>query len=246
MKRINAFYDGFARIVPLAVLTCLTLVIFVFSSCSKDEPDEEKGCDPGLPVSGNLRFSSGDGQYQYRTSGGGLISIRLDNSILISHEEYAGFSLELWGIVGAVGGMGELSANHENLNGKHIKDRHGPTRTILFPDGAKITIVAAGEYERIRTVTIYEAGQMHRISSPCNTVVLSSTNAAEIKRLDDAEADGEAGSIEITPTGLIYWNNYTEPTPGNRTENKFKLGGLIKDQPNLINDFYDDPRLGHT
>ncbi len=224
------------------------LAILMFSSCKKDKEAGERKNECGLVVDpkGKLNFDAAEGVYNYRTSGGGQILIKLNAHIKIMHESYPGFKMEFWGLVSQSGPTGILSGNHENLNGKHIKDRHGSRRTIIFPDGAKMTIVTAGEYEQILSVSIYEAGEAHRIAGPCNTVLLSTTDAAEAKKLDDAEADGEAGSIELTPTGLIWWNDYTEPTPGNRTEQKVKLGEILRSRPDLVNDYYDDPRLGHT
>ncbi|MCG2615370.1 hypothetical protein LZZ85_13805 [Terrimonas sp. NA20] len=224
------------------------LMILLFSSCKKDKEAAERKNECGLVVDpkGKLNFDAAEGVYNYRTSGGGQILIKLNAHIKIFHESYPTFKLEFWGLVSQSGQTGILSGNHENLNGKHIKDRHGVRRTIIFPDGAKMTIVTAGEYEQILSVSIYEAGEAHRIAGPCNTVTISTTNAAEAKKMDDEEADGEAGSIELTPTGLIFWNNYTEPTPGNRTEQKVKLAEILRDRPDLVNDYYDDPRLGHT
>ncbi|MET0465777.1 MAG: hypothetical protein ABW007_21625 [Chitinophagaceae bacterium] len=224
------------------------LVILLFSACKKDKEDEQQRNECGLVVDpkGKLQFDAAEGVYNYRTSGGGQILIKLNAHIKIFHESYPNFKMEFWGLVSQSGPTGVLSANHENLNGKHIKDRHGVRRTLIFPDGAKMTIVTAGEYEQILSVSIYEAGEAHRIAGPCNTVTISTTDAAEAKKMDDEEADGEAGSIELTPTGLIWWNNYTEPTPGNRTDNKVKLGEILRSRPDLVNDYYDDPRLGHT
>lgn len=46
---------------------------------------------------------------------------------------------QLWG-KSATGSL--RAALHENLNGKHIKNRIGNNRTIFFPNGTKITGVA--------------------------------------------------------------------------------------------------------
>jgi hypothetical protein len=64
--------------------------------------------------------------------------------------------------------------------------------------------------------------------------------------LDQAQADGETSTLEITQTGLLYVTIYTEDQPGNKIMNRVELGSLVNGKPNQVNDLFDDPRLGHT
>lgn len=221
----------------------LAALLICFSACKKDKQPPNP-CGDAVAAKGRLTQLS-DGTYRYQTSGGAVIKVDMSMFIRIEHNDYAGFSIELWGGV-EENGRTWTSANHENLNGKHIKDRHGNRRTIIFPDGAKLTLVASGEYEPLISATIYDGEECHRIMAECNTLSHSSLSAADAQRLDNAEADGETAAIEFTNIGLLYVNVYREDVPGNKVEARVPLGSIERGSPNMINDFYDDPRIGHT
>ena len=74
----------------------------------------------------------------------------------------------------------------------------------------------------------------------------SGQSAFVAKSLDDAEADGETATFELTATGLLLYNIYHEDEPGNKVYERVMLGELSRSQPNMVNDYFDDPRLGHT
>jgi hypothetical protein len=241
MRRINKKLYG-------AGLLALLLSI---AACKKDKDKEpsDQSC-VAVAAAGRIKFEAATETYTFRTSGGGHIKVALGSSlsflaVTISHEGYANFKIELWGDT-LVNGVKKTSANHESLNGKHIKDRFGSRRTIIFPDGAKITLVADGEYGPLRSISIYDGAESHRINPACNVLVKSATNATMAKQLDDEEVDGETASFEITATGLLYFHLYKEETPGNKAGPRFNLGELFLNKPNQVNDYYDDPRLGAT
>jgi hypothetical protein len=135
---------------------------------------------------------------------------------------------------------------HENLNGKHIKDRLGNNRSVVFPDGTKITLEAAGEAGALQAVSIYDGAESHRINATCVTLEYSALDAAAAQAMDDAQPDGETSTFIISPTGLIFKHIYIETTPGNKVPSSQKLGELYLNNPNQVTDYYDDPRLGHT
>ncbi|MCR6721176.1 MAG: hypothetical protein NVV59_13035 [Chitinophagaceae bacterium] len=115
------------------------------------------------------------------------------------------------------------------------------------PDGAKMTIVASGEYLPVIQISVYEGNECHRIIADCLYASISSTgDAAKAKQMDDAEADGETSTIEFLTNGLLWLNIYTENTPGNKIMNRVPLGELDKLNPSNVHDHYDDPRFGHT
>ncbi|HRQ51216.1 MAG TPA: hypothetical protein PLR74_11805 [Agriterribacter sp.] len=192
--------------------------------------------------------SPGNGWYEYQSGGGVTIKIQqhvdfeglritLTDVSYPNHIEY-----EIWGISES----GEHSAMHENLNGKHIKDRIGDNRTVFFPDGTKITCVAAGPNKSVTAISIYDGANAHHLNITCNTIEYSASNAAVAKRLDELQPDGETSTYELTDTGLMFYNIYTEDMPGNKVEQRVNLGALFNDNPNNVRDFYDDPRLDHT
>lgn len=226
------------------------VVLFLTSACSKDEVSKEDfpifgTCKP-VDFTGNLSQSISENTYTYLTSGGGKIVMDQKNAYIgISHKNYTIFKIELWGTV-EVNGETLYSANHENLNGKHIKDRFGNRRTIIFPDGAKITMITSGKYGPLVSVSIRDGNEYHYLNFNCKTLEYSSINSPYSQRLDEAEADGETGTFEITETGLNFFNIYIEDTPGNKIEEKVPLGRIYKDKPNETIDDYDDLRLPNT
>ena len=222
----------------------LLAVVLPFAACEKDK---EPTCPSGLAAKGKLVKLDAQ-NFEYRTSGGGTIRYSNDNTKVIElfHDNYPNFRIEFWGN-DAANGISRLSGTHENLNGKHIKDRVGPIRTFIFPDGAKVTFVAGNDTLPITSFTIYEGGECHRISAYCFIVESSTINdAALAQQMDNAEPDGETSTIEFIPTGMHWLNIYTEATPGNKVNKRELLGGLKTGEPNTVNDYYDDPRLGHT
>lgn len=230
---------------------CLFILLLFLTACHKDkesakEEDLSESCKPVVPA-GRLSHDPGTDTYNFRSTGGGRIKIALGadlslRAVTINHDDYPGFKIELWGIADD----DKLSANHENLNGKHIKDRIGTRRSIIFPDGTKITMVAEGLYERLLSISIYDGDESHRINGVCNTLEHSSTSRSMALKLDSEEADGETGGFELTETGLTFFNQYTEEMPGTHLMNYEVLGTLEINNPTQVNDYYDDPRLGHT
>jgi hypothetical protein len=222
----------------------------VFLSCKKEKDDGEKPpvlgtCQSVMPK-GHLT-QTGTGTFIFKTNNGGSIEIS-SMSITLKHDTYPGFKLEFWGDAGPAGHPLN-SANHENLNGKHIKDRINLRRTIIFPDGTKITTLASGYAGPPISISIYDGAESHYINANCNyvnTLEHSSTNTAIAKLLDDAEPDGETSTFEFTAMGLVWVNIYTEDVAGNKVMNRVLLGELNRSNPNQVIDHYDDPRLGHT
>ena len=235
-------------------IIAITTVMFsmMFSGCRKyldnDGMDQlpQFGSCKAVPFSGNLTQSVADNTYTYLTKSGGKILMDQKNlAITISHKDYVNFKIELWGGL-EVDGESLHSANHENLNGKHIKDRLGSRRTIIFPDGTKFTLITSGIHDPLVSVSIHEGNAYHYINYSCKTLEYSSINSPFAQRLDDAEADGETGTFEITATGLLFYNIYIEDTPGNKKEEKVPLGEIYRDEPKRVTDYYDDPRLMNT
>jgi len=203
-------------------------------------------CQP-VAQAGCFSTTTIDGIFTYATSGGGEISIDLKkpgyHTIQIRHKAYPGFSLRLWGHRA----LGDRVFQMEHLNDRHIKNRLGSRRTIIFPDGAKMTLVTSGEEAPALSLSIYDGSQVHHINLTCGVLEYSNASSADLaRRMDEAEADGEAGGFEITDTGLIFFNLYTEDEPGRKVENRYDLGELDRNAPDQVKDHYEDPRLGNT
>lgn len=226
----------------------LTLIT-VFASCKKDEPMQqgkipEDPC-PGVPLRGNLSYNDSTKTYLYVTKGGGIVLLG-PASLKFQHIDYENFTFELWG--GYIeNGISYLSFYHENLNGKHIKNKIGNHRTILFPDGAKVTLVAENDTAVVSKISIYDGADCFELDMLCNRILkYSSSDASVTQARDNAEVDGETCTFDIDETGLLLYNIYTEDEPGIKVEDIYNLGEFFFHNPYDVKDYYDDPRLGWT
>src|SRR5690606_3365819 len=231
------------------ILLIIIILGFITLSCSKtnDDIDREEfpklgTCEAVNPL-GNLSIASvDDDNFVYKTNGGGKMIYYTENHIFyFSHDNYPSLAIQFWGAFNNVS-----SSVHEFLNGKHIKDRLGNRRSFIFPDGAKITMAYADNFGPLLSVSIIEDNAYHHINFECQTVEYSSINSPYAKQLDDAEADGETSTIEFTETGLFFLNIYIEDVAGQKVEERVPLGGLYKDNPQYVDDLYDDPTQEHT
>ncbi|MBL7697374.1 MAG: hypothetical protein JNK79_04430 [Chitinophagaceae bacterium] len=219
------------------------------ASCKKESesPKEELpelGTCVSVSPSGRLAMS-GTNSFTYITPGGGEIYVDLEGTIVIKHNFYENFKLEFWG------GIEDdsnpiISANHENLNGKHIKDRIGKNWSIIFPDGVKVTFTSAGKDQPVLSVSIYDGSEIHHFNATCHSLEYSSTSSPFVNELDALQPDGETSTFEFTDTGLTLWNIYIEDAVNKRVEKRQRLGELSRDNPNQVNDYYDDAKLDHT
>jgi hypothetical protein len=217
-------------------LAIVALTLFI-TSCEKDI---EKNCQP-VEIKGKLTHNESANTYQYKTSGGWVIDINFFDRITFSHPNYPGNSLEL---SGAPGGS-FTTAREEIFNGTHIKNRHGSRRSIILPDGVKVTMAARGEEGDLIWVSIYEGNESHRINAICG-VDHSSLDYEEAQQMDNNEADGETGLLSLTIIFMQFTNLYSEKTLTDKimyiellAEAKFAI-------PAEVTDSYDDPRLSDT
>lgn len=165
--------------------------------------------------------------------------------ITMKYNMHPWFTFELWGD-GSVNGDEIYSAVHESLNGKHIKDRLGNSRSFIFPNGTKLTVESTGWNHAASFVSIYDGKVSQHINVECFTLELSTNNGNITSSLEKKQADGETATIEIGSTGILLLNIYDEVTPGNKTESRLDLGEIYFDEPDQVTDLFDDPRWGHT
>lgn len=138
---------------------------------------------------------------------------------------------------------------HENLNGKHIKDWEIDRRTLLLGDGTRITMHASGPQMVVDTMSIYDGHNNVQIDNAGNTITHASRSLADTRCREGEQHDGEtARFVTDTVTGKARYDQvYTEDELFNITPSTQPLGdtgGYAN--PNQVNDYYDDPRLGHT
>jgi hypothetical protein len=237
----------------LSRLLLFATVATVCYSCIKDHelPEEPQiprlgTCQPVLPK-GRLTYIASQNAYQYVTSGGGVIKISGSTVTCTFNEK---ITVQFWGGPAEPG----TGMRHENLNGKHIKDWLGTTRSFIFPDGSKITYAINPGNKRTMSISIYDRDQAHHINSLCDdsvegstTLEYSETNSVIAALLDKAQPDGETATLEVIEKGVLYLNIYTEDEPGKRVEKRVPLGTTGDDNnPKQVNDLYDDERLAHT
>lgn len=234
-------------------MTRLGLLILLggLLGCRKDKPSQEPlpvlGTCQAVTESGCLSTTSVRGVFTYTTAGGGEIIVDIGGqsfpSVLMRHRGYPGFTLSFGGRF--VQRTPRFFAEH--LNDRHIKNKQHNNRTIYFPDGAKITLVSEGIDGPTKSLRIYDGTQVHHLNLTCGVLEFSGVVSVDVvRRMDEAEADGEAGGFEITETGLLFFNLYTEDQPGRIIENRYNLGELHRNEPKKVTDYYDDPNLSHT
>ena len=218
---------------------------FLFSGCRKEEQKEIETypvfgtCEP-VTAKGGISQSIPDSSITFMTSGGGKVLIDQKRHIIsISHKDYPKLQIQFWGII-EIENRRMNSAYHESLNSKRIKHKNTAHRTIVFPDGAKFTMLADSAFAPLKAATFYDGNECHHINLICNKLEYSSSNSSFAKQIDDTEPDGETATFEFTETGLLFVNIYTEEIAGEVNENRVLLGELFRDNPKHVNDYYDE------
>tara|TARA_R110002049_G_scaffold97098_3_gene236956 strand:- start:8923 stop:9609 length:687 start_codon:yes stop_codon:yes gene_type:complete len=216
------------------------VILLLLSSCSKKDDDNQ---DEDVPKLGTCESMSPTGNFSsidlskeiftYETCSGGKIV--MDQQLLtITHKDYAHLKIEFWGIT------------QENLNGKHIKDFSSNRRSLIFPDGTKITLVNSNLGDSRISISIYDGNVYHQINYGSKKLEYSAVNSPNAQELDDMQADGETCKFEFTETSVLFLNIYTEDVVGEKVEERVPLGEIFKDEPTTVHDYYDDPRLSRT
>jgi hypothetical protein len=206
--------------------------------------------DPPPPPSETEVLVAHKGGWLWTTSTGWTVFV-LDQIVTVTTPDGTG-KVEWWGFTSA-GQTPPVDPFHENLNGKHIKDTLGGVRSLLLPDGAKITARSVSGVPGIQPVSLYDQGRAYHVDALANTLTSETLEAAAAAEEEEAEADGETAAVYLPGKGVLeYWNVYQQDedldgTPLDAVPAKQQLGetgGTAN--PNQVNDFYDDPRLIHT
>jgi len=198
-------------------------------------------CESSVPI-GRLTFDGPTG-YSFFTSGNWRVMVRPDYSVRILVPGWP-WHLEFWG---APATPQSPVTTHENLTGKHIKDRLMSARTVHLTDGTTVTLFGLDSPETAG-VSIYDQDQTHRIMLKD----LRLTHSCAVGRFGETdEADGEASDVTMNADGMLWRNTYTQDElpgriPGAKVPGIVPLGQTNFINLNQVTDFYDDPRLGHT
>jgi hypothetical protein len=236
----------------LKKLIAIAILLLTMFSCGKDDDTITETQDCELVFISNGLSASDCGLYQYVSDSG--VTIKINAHGVITYTDTSTFpnifTIQFWGTDGT--DKGYAYAGLENLNGKHIKDRFGINRTILHPNGLKITLISTGTFPYIAGedyftgATIYDGAIVHHIDLVTNHIEYSGNNQYVADNVDANEADGETSTYEVVGTMLYYYNIYTENELGNKIIERVDLGSLNSLDPNQVNDLFDDPRLNHT
>ena len=225
----------------ISLIAICSLMLF---ACKKDKNDDtvnlpQFGTCNAAAAAGKLSFNAATGNYVFRTSGGGTITINPASHITLFHDDYPSFDIQLWGTVNT-GGQVKTAGTHESLNGKHLKDRISSRRTVYFPDGSKFTLVSNGIVEPILSISIYDGAECHHLNFNCssNTIEWSTASNGFTEQLDLNEADGEAGGFQFTSTGLIFNDYYVEETVGNKLVDTIPIGEIFRANPSQVVDYW--------
>jgi hypothetical protein len=204
-------------------------------------PPEGAGGDGSAGMQGRLTQPK-TGTWEVITSAGWKIRVVPADASVVILAPNGRDHLEYWG-------DGNV---RENLNGKHIKDWFSEHRTVLIPGEGMVTLTRAKNPATskvtIKTVSIYDADQTHRIDLHSGVVIFSQQQP---RVGEAAEPDGETCRFWDTGNGAFLENIYTQDPASNtglpipQTHVPLgKTGGAAK--PNRVDDYFDDPRLGHT
>lgn len=184
-------------------MPCQGMGFMMFGGCF-GPPQMGQPCFPpqyGPPQQGGGQVSGGNGQpVSYTTQGGyhvtsegGKVTITTpDGKHTIEHS----------------------GDPHEYLDGQRVKDWEGKDRTILLPDGTRITMNATGPTGTIQNTTIYDGGQEVAINNNNNTFT-AQFNPYRTQWDRSHQAMGETAVFgQNWNGGAVYRDIFTQQYPG--------------------------------
>lgn len=189
---------------------------------------------PRFSTNATGRLQSSNGIYTLTTTAGWTIRVSSNYVMRITHPN-TNFWYELWGNA------------HESLKGQHIKDTLSNRRTFLLTDNTIVTATLSST-GTVARISIYDADQSHHINAQTLSVIRSSS----VRSYGEPEEfDGETARFVDNADGMRAENYYEQGDPctgasGEKVFNVVPLGQLYLNSPNRVDDYYDDPRLGHT
>lgn len=149
---------------------------------------------------------------------------------------------------------------HEYVNGKHIKDWEGKQRSMVLPDGTKITMGASGPQGLVENTSIYDGDQNIQIQNKGNEITHRSFNPYDTRMREAYQYDGETSGVRYNNRGGIDYTNYYTQDENFGVRSNHKDLASVQDpkwyeRPILpfwgigqqrTRDYYNDPRLLFT
>ena len=149
---------------------------------------------------------------------------------------------------------------HEYVNGKHVKDWEGKQRSIVLPDGTKITMGADSPNGVVTNTSIYDGDQNIQIQNKDNDITSRSFNPYDTRMREAYQYDGETARISYNRDGGInYTNMYTQDQNFGMRSNYKDIASTSDPKwwqrpfmpfwgigQQSVKDRYDDPRLLFT
>lgn len=99
---------------------------------------------------------------------------------------------------------------HEYLDGKHVKDWQGKDRSVILPDGTKITMNADSPQGLVKGLSIYDGDRNIQVDNLNNKVTHQSMNSWDTRSREAWQADGETAIVSYGRDGINYSNLYNQ------------------------------------
>jgi hypothetical protein len=149
---------------------------------------------------------------------------------------------------------------HEYVDGKHVKDWEGKQRSIVLPDGTKVTMSAPAANGVIEHTSIYDGDQNVQIQNKGNEVTSRSFDPYDTRMREAYQYDGETARVSYNRDGGInYTNLYTQDENFGMHSNYKEIASTNDpkwwERPLMpffgagqqrVHDYYNDPRLLFT
>ena len=149
---------------------------------------------------------------------------------------------------------------HEYVNGKHIKDWEGKQRSLVLPDGTKITMGASGPQGVVENTSIYDGDQNIQIQNKGNEITHRSFDPRDTQARERWQYDGETAGVNYNNKGGIDYTNYYTQDENFGVKSNYKDLATVQNPrwwefpcrpfwgggQQVTKDRYDDPRLALT
>jgi hypothetical protein len=102
---------------------------------------------------------------------------------------------------------------HEYVNGQHVDDWNGNTRTLLLPDGTRITMNADGSNKPIQSTSIFSGGQEYQINNNNNTITSQTFNPYQSYQDATHQSMGNTAELGFNRGGAFTLMNLFNQSP---------------------------------
>jgi len=155
----------------------------------------QNGCQQGGTMT-----QSGPGQPLTFTSPGGY-KVNMNGSTVTVTSPNGQNTVQEWG------------DPHEKVNGQSVDNWNGNTRTLLLPDGTRVTMNANASNQPIQSTSIYSGGQEYQINNNNNTITSQSFNPYQTAQDAHNQSMGNTASIGYNQSGAFTMMNLFNQSP---------------------------------